>query len=203
MFRILLLLSGLCCVVGVAGSAPLLNGDSIAEVGTAALDFSLKDTDGGSFRLSDFKGKTVVFEWFNPDCPFVKHAYNDGPLGKLPKQWLDRGVVWVGVNSGAIGKQGAGVERNQRARVDWEMSHRVLIDAGGEVGRAYGAKTTPQIVVIDEAGIVAYNGALDNQPMGRGKAELQVYADEVLAAVTAGKPSPHSRTKPYGCSVKY
>ena len=203
MFRLLGFLGVLGLVVGTADSAPLAKAGAVAEVNAVAPDFTLKNTNGEEFRLSSFKGKTVVLEWFNPDCPFVKHAYQDGPLAGLPKLWLDREVVWVGVNSGAAGKQGAGAERNKKARVEWEMPHQVLLDGGGEVGRAYGAKTTPQIVVIDEAGVVRYNGALDNQPMGRGKGDLQVYTDEVLTALTAGKPSPHARTKPYGCSVKY
>jgi hypothetical protein len=186
-----------------ADSSPLVQEGAAAEVEAAAPDFVLQDTEGKSVRLSELRGKTVVLEWFNPDCPFVKYAYNQGPLKALPQSWMDKDVVWLAVNSGAPGKQGAGVERNKKARSQYQMPHRVLIDEGGEVGRAYSAKTTPQIVVIDGKGIVRYNGALDNQPLGRGKAGLQVYADQVLGAVTAGKPSPHSRTKPYGCSVKY
>jgi len=200
MLRMLFLLSA---VALAQASTPMVDSSATAEIDSVAPDFMLKDTDGGSVRLSTLKGKTVVLEWFNPDCPFVKYAYDKGPLMHLPKQWMDKDVVWLAVNSGSPGKQGAGLDRNKRARADLQMPHRVLIDESGDVGRAYGAKTTPQIVVIDATGIVRYNGALDNQPMGRGKSAPQVYADEVLSAVLKGNPSPHSRNKPYGCSVKY
>ena len=203
MVRLFFLVSLLWAVVSAQDVSVLVDAAATAEIDSAAPDFTLKDTDGESVRLSTLKGKTVVLEWFNPDCPFVKYAYNDGPLKRLPKRWLAQDVVWLAVNSGAPGKQGAGLERNKRARSEFQMPHRVLMDEGGVVGRAYSAKTTPQIVVIDAKGVVRYNGALDNQPMGRGKSGAQVYADEVLSAISKGKPSPHARTRPYGCSVKY
>ncbi|MEC7947692.1 MAG: redoxin domain-containing protein, partial [Myxococcota bacterium] len=177
--------------------------DAQATVGAAAPDFSLTDVEGTPFDLSAQKGKVVVLEWFNPDCPFVKHAYQEGPLADLAGRWIDRGVMWVAINSGKPGKQGAGAERNRAARTEYRMASPVLLDESGAVGRLYGAVTTPQIYVIDTNGVLVYNGALDDQPLGRGSGPARVYADEVLAAVTTGKPAPFGKQKPYGCSVKY
>jgi peroxiredoxin len=177
--------------------------DAAAKVGALAPDFSLKDLDGADFTLSAHRGEVVVLEWFNPDCPFVKHAYGDGPLKDAGTRWTAKGVTWVAINSGKPGKQGTGAERNREARADYAMAAPVLLDESGDVGRLYGAVTTPQIYVVDKAGTLVYNGALDDQPLGRGAGAPRVYADEVLAAVTEGAPAPYGRQKPYGCSVKY
>jgi peroxiredoxin len=142
-------------------------GELQAKIGEPAPSFSLPDLDGEQVSLSDFSGKIVVLEWFNPDCPFVKHAYTDGPLARLSGEQRKAGVVWVAINSGAPGKQGAGVERNKQARDEWSIEHPILIDESGEVGHRYGAKTTPHMFVIDSAGTLVYAGGLDNAPLGR------------------------------------
>ena len=175
-----------------------------AVVGQPAPDFTLADLDGASFTLSDKLGSTVVLEWFNPDCPFVKYAYDEGPLGSFAGRWIGEGVVVAAINSGKAGKQGAGVERNRAARAAWSMAAPVLLDEAGEVGRAYGAKTTPQLVVINPAGTLVYNGALDNAPLGKVSGDAhRVFADEVLTQVTRDGTAPYGHQKPYGCSVKY
>ena len=121
-----------------------------AVVGQAAPDFTLTDVSGVSHTLSAYKGKTVVLEWFNPDCPFVKYAHGQGgPLVGLSKTWIDQGVVWLAINSGAEGKQGAGKERNTAAVAEYGMVNPVLIDADGAVGRRYAAKTTPHMFIVD------------------------------------------------------
>ena len=177
--------------------------DAVAVVGEPAPDFTLPDTTGADFTLSAHRGSTVVLEWFNPDCPFVRYAYEDGPLAKMAQTWTDQGVVWVAVNSGKPGKQGTGAERNTKARADWKMPAPVLLDESGSVGRTFEAKTTPQIVVINPEGTLVYNGALDNRPLGKGAGEVRSYAAEVLAEVTTKGTAPYPRQKPYGCSVKY
>ncbi len=173
-----------------------------ATVGAAAPDFTLTDTDGNAVSLSSFAGKTVVLEWFNPDCPFVKYAHGDkGPLKEQPGRVASDDLVWLAVNSGAPGKQGHGVERNAKARVDYGMDYPVLIDEDGTVGRTYGAKTTPHIYVISPAGTLVYNGGLDGAPMGNG--DKTNHVDACLTDLAAGREVANSGSKPYGCSVKY
>ena len=175
------------------------------QIGSPAPAFSLPDLEGKTVSLDNHKGKVVVLEWFNPGCPFVKQAHGpEGGLRTMANDWSDKGVVWLAINSGAPGKQGTGVDTNKKASEDWAMKHPVLLDESGTVGRSYAAKTTPQMVVIDPAGNQVYNGALDNAPFGKPKGgPLDAITERVLAAVTAGKPSPQAQSKPYGCSVKY
>ena len=175
------------------------------KIGEAAPAFELPDLSGEKVSLADHKGKVVVLEWFNPGCPFVKQAHEpNGALETMASQWSEKGVVWLAINSGSPGKQGTGAETNQAAQKGWNMAHPVLLDEDGAVGRAYAAKTTPQMVVIDEKGNQVYNGALDNAPFGKVKGDtLTPFTAQVIDAVINGKDSPHKRTKPYGCSVKY
>jgi peroxiredoxin len=143
-------------------------GEAAAKVGEPAPGFTLPSVAGESISLADYAGKTVVLEWFNPDCPFVKYAHDaGGPLASLANEQTKAGIVWLAINSGAPGKQGAGVERNKQAQVDWKLEHPILIDEDGKVGRTYGAQTTPHMYVIDPAGKLIYAGALDNAPLGR------------------------------------
>jgi peroxiredoxin len=143
-------------------------GEPTAKIGEPAPTFTLPSVAGESISLADYAGKTVVLEWFNPDCPFVKYAHDGGgPLASLANEQTKSGIVWLAINSGASGKQGAGVERNKQAQVDWKLEHPILIDEDGKVGRSYGAQTTPHMFVIDPAGKLIYAGALDNAPLGR------------------------------------
>jgi peroxiredoxin len=143
-------------------------GEPTAKIGEPAPAFTLPSIAGESISLADYAGKTIVLEWFNPDCPFVKYAHDEGgPLASLGNEQSKAGIVWLAINSGAAGKQGAGVERNKQAQVDWKIEHPILIDEDGKVGRTYGAQTTPHMFVIDPAGKLIYAGALDNAPLGR------------------------------------
>ncbi len=172
------------------------------QVGAPAPDFTLPDTKGNQVKLSSFLGKTVILEWFNPDCPFVVYAHGkDGPLTTQTPRVLSDGVVWLAINSGAPGKQGAGLERNVAAREQYGMTYPVLMDPKGTVGRLYGAITTPHMFIIDAKGTLVYAGGLDRAPLGRGDATN--YVDAALADLKAGEAPGRSRTKPYGCSVKY
>ena len=190
----------------VMGAAHASSGEfGVVEIGAEAPAFSLPNLDGEKVTLADHRGKVVVLEWFNPGCPFVKQAHESGgALETMAAGWSDKDVVWLAINSGAPGKQGTGVETNQSAKKAWSMKHPILLDESGKVGRAYAAKTTPQMVVIDPKGLQVYNGALDNAPFGKTKGEpLSPIKENVLKAVTAGEASPQGRSKPYGCSVKY
>ena len=187
-----------------AAAQPESGGAEQATGGTPAPDFTLPDLDGNQVSLASFRGKTVVLEWFNPGCPFVRYAHGEGPLKDLARKHSASGVVWLAVNSGAAGKQGAGADVNRKAREEWAMEHPVLIDADGKAGKAYDAKTTPHMYVIDPKGQLVYRGALDNAPLGKVPSEgLVNYVDKALAAVAAGKPVEVAETKSYGCSVKY
>lgn len=174
-----------------------------AVLGQPAPDFELRDLDGKAVRLSSFRGKTVVLEWFNPECPFVVYAHQDGPLSDMAGRWTAKDVVWLAINSGAPGKQGTGADLNRRMASTYGMHHPVLLDEDGKVGRAYGAKTTPQMFVVDAKGVLRYRGGLDNAPRGRADGERQDYFEDALDAVVAGRPVAHADTTSYGCSVKY
>ncbi len=193
------------CVLSAAWAAPALaNG---AAVGAAAPDFTLTDVDGKTHKLADHKGKLVVLEWFNPDCPFVRNSHTKGSLVGTAKKLGGKGVVWLAVNSAAPGKQGGGVERNKEARKQYGLENPILLDEKGEVGKTYGATNTPHMYVIDKDGKLVYRGAIDNSPDGEGKSpqggKLVNYVEAALEDVTAGRPVRTAETRAYGCGVKY
>jgi peroxiredoxin len=199
-------LFALACAFALGGTAAGKEAaaPSGPTVGEAPPAFTLTDTDGKTVKLSDYAGKVVVLEWFNPDCPFVKYAHGEGPLKAQGNNWAKKGVVWLAINSGAAGKQGAGKERNVEARKEYGMDYPVLLDENGATGKAYAAKTTPHMYVIDSKGKLVYMGAIDNAPLGKVDGDkLMNYVDLALEAVLAGKKVATSQTKSYGCSVKY
>ena len=176
----------------------------VAKVDEPAPAFTLKDTAGNEHALKDLIGEDhiVVLEWFNPDCPFVR-AYHEKTrqMNELAAAYKDRKVTWIAINSGAAGMQGPGAERNARAIKDFEIAYPVLIDESGAVGRAYGAKTTPHMFVIDAKGVLRYAGGIDDSA-GRGGAKHN-YVKDALDALLAGKPVEVKQSKSFGCSVKY
>jgi peroxiredoxin len=178
-----------------------------AKVGEKAPDFELSDLDGKPVKLSSFLGKTVVLEWFNPECPFVKNSHTKGSLVGTAEKHQKQGVVWLAINSGAPGKQGTGVEKNRSGKTTFGFSHPVLLDESGAVGKAYGAKRTPHLYVIDPKGVLVYRGAIDNSPDGEGESpeggKLVNHVDVALAELAAGRPVSKPETEAYGCSVKY
>ena len=194
---------------GAGSSAKSAPAAGVAAVGVAAPDFTLKDLDGKDVSLASFKGKTVVLEWFNPGCPFVKSSHGKGSLKGFSEQAMKGGVVWLAINSGAPGKQGHGVEANREGAKTFGVTNPILMDESGTVGKAYGATNTPQLVIVDARGIVVYKGAVDNSPDGEGEspqpdgAKLVNYVEQALAEIAEGKPVSVPSTKPYGCSVKY
>jgi len=167
----------------------------------------LNDLDGKPVHLADYKGKIVVLEWFNPGCPFVKKSHTVGSLVTTAKKHTGAGVVWLAVNSGGAGKEGAGLDKNKEGAKSFTMTHPVLLDESGKVGRLYGATNTPHMFVIDPKGVIAYRGAIDNSPDGERQSapngKVVNYVEEAIEAVKANKPVPTNTTKAYGCGVKY
>lgn len=178
-----------------------------ATIGKPAPAFDLPDLDGKRVKLSDFAGKVVVLEWFNPECPFVRNSHTKGSLVDTADRLQKKGVVYLAINSGAPGKQGHGVDVNRKAAETFKLTHPILLDETGAVGKTYGATNTPHIYVIDASGHLAYTGAVDNSPDGEGQSpeggKLVSYIEEAVNAVLDGKPIPTSSTKAYGCAVKY
>ena len=176
-------------------------------IGEAAPDFSALGSDGSTHALADYRGKVVVLEWNNPQCPFVRKHYGAGNIQKQQAEAAANGVVWLTVNSGAPGKQGQLDAEGAKAYVAQQKASPAayLIDSDGRVGRAYAAKTTPQIAIIDHEGVLRYNGAIDSIPSTDADdiAEATQYARQALAEIAAGKPVSVTTSEPYGCSVKY
>lgn len=176
-----------------------------ATVGEKAPDFTLTDTDGNTVMLSEIlDGETmVVLEWFNPDCPFVKkHHIDNKSMADTYKMASEHDVVWLAINSGAPGNQGAGLEHNQKAIEDYGIAYPVLLDESGKVGMMYGAKTTPHMYVIDTDGTLVYAGAIDNVPNPKELGDVN-YVTSAVNACASGEKVEMAETKPYGCSVKY
>ena len=174
------------------------------EIGKAAPAFELKDLDGKTVKLADFKGKVVVLEWFNPECPVVKGQHDGGCLKDCAAKATKDGVVWLAINSGGPGMEGNGVEKNKKAIADWKMEHPVLIDEDGSVGKMYGSKNTPTMYIIDAKGMLAYHGAIDNMANGKPEGGAPInYVEKALAEIKEGKPVSVAETKAYGCGVKY
>jgi peroxiredoxin len=175
--------------------------------GKIAPDFSLTDTNGQKVSLRDFKGKTVVLEWFNYECPFVIKHYGSGNMQKLQKEYTDKGVVWLSINSSAKGKQGnySSEEMNRLAKERQVASTAILLDENGQVGQSYGAKTTPHMFIIDKDGNVVYQGAIDDKPSVDPSdiPAARNYVKDALDSILAGQPVADASTKSYGCSVKY
>ncbi|WP_437577850.1 thioredoxin family protein [Sorangium sp. So ce887] len=176
-----------------------------AKIGQPAPDFTLPDLDGKPVKLADFKGKTVVLEWFNPGCPFVQLSHRKGGLKDAPAQQAQKGVVWLAINSGAPGKQGTAKDENAKAKQEFGMSYPLLIDEKGDVGRAYGAERTPHMYIIDPQGTLVYAGAIDSTKGGEPEPGEQVtnYVDAAIAELAAGKPISTKETEAFGCTVKY
>jgi peroxiredoxin len=176
-------------------------------VGSAAPDFTLTDTAGETHRLADFAGKVVVLEWINHDCPFVKKHYGAGNMQALQKKYTAEGVVWLSVNSSAPGKQGhcTPEKADELSAKHGAAPTALLLDEDGKVGKAFGARTTPHMYVIDAEGVLVYNGAIDNRPTADPKdiPGATNYVAAALDAVLAGGTPEVATSKPYGCSVKY
>jgi hypothetical protein len=196
-------------VAFAATAAEIVRGASSEglEVGQPAPDFGVSDSQGKTRHLADFKGKTVVLEWTNADCPFTRKHYTSGNMQSLQALALKRGVVWLSIISSAPGKQGYvdGAGADDLTRTRHAEPTAVLLDPSGEVGRLYHAKTTPHMFVIDPQGNLRYMGGIDSLATTE-VADIKTaepYLREAMLAVADGQPVAHPVTRPYGCSVKY
>jgi peroxiredoxin len=176
-------------------------GQADATVGQPASDFSLTDHHGTRHALADYRGKVVVLEWINPNCPFSRRHAEEGTMTRLAGGTPP--VVWLAVNSTAADhKDFLDPERHAAYNAEHQIPYPVLYDSDGKVGQAYGAKTTPHMIVIDEAGKVVYDGAIDDDPYGRSEQRTN-YVQAALTAHAEGRAAQPATTKPYGCTVKY
>ena len=178
-----------------------------AEVNKPAPAFTGVGTDGKPLRLDAYKGKTVVLEWTNHECPFVKKHYESGNIPTLQKDAADKGIVWLQVVSSAPGKQGhvdgATAQKLNGSRKAAPAG--TVLDPDGSIGKLYGAQTTPHIFIVKADGTLAYKGGIDSIPTA-DKADLpkaENYVTSALKAIAAGTAVEKASTKPYGCAVKY
>ena len=176
------------------------------QIGQPAPAFTVTDANGKTHSLADFAGKTVVLEWHNPECPFVKKHYS-GNMQRQQKDATGQDIVWLTINSGKAGKQGHmdGAAANAYLAASNAAPTAYLLDTDSATGTAYGAKTTPHMYVIDAQGTLQYKGAIDSIPSADvdDLDDATQYVTQALAELKAGKPVSVASTQPYGCSVKY
>jgi peroxiredoxin len=190
----------------ITGTIALISAHA-AEIGKPAPGFTAKDAKGEMVSLEKLKGKVVVLEWLNYECPFVKKHYASGNLPKLQESYTGKGVVWLTVSSAAEGKQGYldAAKMIERSDKEGNKASHILMDTDGVVGKAYNAKVTPHMFIINKEGVLVYDGAMDSK--ATTKADDIESADKLFAnaldAVLAGKEVENAKNAPYGCGVKY
>jgi peroxiredoxin len=205
-------------VAGVAGIAATLavgltsvpgtaNPGAQARIGAPAPGFTLTDSSGKSVSLADFKGKTVVLEWTNHECPYVRKHYGGQNMQALQKKWTGQGVVWLTVISSMPGSQGyvTAEQANKLTTDRGAAPTAVLFDPKGDAGRVYGAQTTPHMYVITGAGTLAYMGGIDDKATTRldDLKTAKNFVDQALGELAQGKPVSITTSRPYGCTIKY
>jgi peroxiredoxin len=177
------------------------------SVGDQTPDFTGTDSHGQAHKLSDYRGKFVVLEWHNNGCPYTKKHYESGNMQRLQKEWTEKGVVWFTVISSSPGTQGyvTADQENDYMQKMHAAPTAALLDAKGNIGHLYGAKTTPHMFVINPQGKLIYNGAIDDKSTSDPAdiASARNYVSEALKEAEAGQPVATASTRPYGCSVKY
>ena len=189
----------LLALVSLATAAP--------SVGQPAPDFTLKDANGKTVKLSDFRGKHVVLEWTNPGCPYVRKHYNGGHMGATQQEAMGKGVVWLAINST---EKDSGDYLEPAKLVAWMKERKsqptaTLMDEEGTAGRAYGARTTPHMYIVNPQGQLVYAGGIDSIPSSNPDDIKKAvnYVKQGLGEALAGKPISAATTRPYGCSIKY
>lgn len=205
-FRIILavLLIAISGAFYLSAMQPAVAGPTLGE---PAPDFVLTDLDGQEVALSSYKGKYVVLEWTNYECPFVKKHYNSGNMQSLQAKFTGEDVIWLSINSSAPGKQGNFPPEKWKEMLAEKKvaASKVLLDPDGKVGKLYLARTTPEMFVIDPQGNLIYMGAIDDKS-GHDPAEIKTaknFVQTALEEARAGKPVSTPITRSYGCSVKY
>lgn len=189
------------CLLGLLSLPVLAGGEKEqAIVGKPAPDFALKDTEGKEVKLSDFKGKVVVLEWINHECPVVNQAHDAKQMTGTLAKFKDEPVVWLGIDSSWF------AEDKKESITKWmkerKIEYPILLDAPGKVGQTYEAKTTPHMFVIDQKGVLAYAGAIDNK-QSDDDSNPRNYVEEAVSSLLKGSAVATTKSKPYGCSVKY
>jgi peroxiredoxin len=194
-------------LAGLSFAASGALAQSTAKVGAPAPAFQAVDVEGKTRNLSEFAGKTVILEWTNHDCPYVRKHYNSSTMQTLQKDMAKEGIVWLSVISSPVGEQGY-VEAAQAKELTVKRDAApagILLDPNSKVARAYGAQTTPHMYVIDPKGTLAYMGAIDDKPSSSAASlnGAKSYVRQAVAELKAGKPISEAATKAYGCAVKY
>jgi len=193
----------IACVGTIAwNGAFAFGGEAVtkAKVGEVAPAFSLKDVDGKEHKLSDYAGKIVVLEWSNYQCPFCRRHAEMRTAEKVMAKFEGKPVVWIGIDSTKTCEKNVAKIKKWMAKS--KMAYPMLLDAPGSVGKLYGAKSTPHMFVVDAKGVLAYRGAMDDDPYGGGK-KVKNYVESAVVALLKGDPVAVPMTKAYGCSVKY
>lgn len=185
----------LTAVLGVA--VPAIAADT-AEVGKPAPTFTLKDETGKEHSLAQYQGRIVVLEWTNPGCPYVRRHYQAKTMQNTLKGFDAKKVVWLAVDSTSSNAP----DKSASWKKEQGFPYSVLQDPDGKVGKAYGAKTTPHMYIIDEKGVLRYAGAIDDDPRGKSATPVN-HVKTAVDAMLSGQPVPEATTDPYGCSVKY
>ncbi len=185
----------------------LISSAFAVAVGEPAPEFQATDSHGQVHKLSENRGEFVVLEWHNNGCPYTAKHYESRNMQRLQKEWISKGVVWFTVISSAPGKQGyvTAQQENEYLKAMNASPTAALLDPQGDVGRLYSAKTTPHMFVVNPAGVLIYDGAIDSRPT-TDQADIvsaQNYVSQALGEATAGKPVSVPTSRPYGCSVKY
>jgi hypothetical protein len=194
-------------IIVAPDSAAVANYSAAQALSQAAPNFTLPDANGRQISLADFRGRTVVLEWNNPGCPFVRKHYGSGNMQRTQAAAARDGVVWLSINSSAPGNQGnmnAAQAREWLAEAGARPTH-YLLDPGGQVGRTYDARTTPHMFIINGEGRLVYAGGIDDKPTAN-PADIEGARNHVLAALSeirAGRPVSVASSRPYGCNVKY
>lgn len=171
-----------------------------AVIGSPAPDFKLKDADGKTHTLSEFKDKVVILEWTNHECPVVNRCHKSNLMANTWKEFEGKPVVWMAIDSSHFcADKVEGIGKWSRSQ---KLGYPILLDPKGEVGRLYEAKTTPHMFVIDQKGVLAYSGAISDDPYGQND-QARNYVSEAVTALLSGSTVARAKTKPFGCSVKY
>jgi peroxiredoxin len=178
---------------GIAEEVPVA-----IKIGEMASPMELKDLKGVVHRIADYKGKVVVLEWTNPECPFVKRHYNKGTMKALQSKYQPQGVVWLAISSTST----LAVTKLEEWGIAQKLNYPLINDPMGVIGMAYGAQTTPHMFIIDQEGKLAYGGAIDSDPYG-DEEKPKSFFEDALIAILSGKEPLVAQTTPYGCSVKY
>lgn len=196
-----------CASLVAAATIAGAQGEAGPRVGAPAPSFTSTDSNGRSVSLADMKGKTVVLEWTNDECPFVRKHYMGENMQALQKKWTGKDVVWLTIISSPPGEQGyATAEKANKLTVDRGAAPTaVLLDPKGDVGRAYKAQVTPHMYVIAPDGKLAYMGGIDDKPSAKVEdlKGARNYVDAALTELAAGKPVSTTTARPYGCTVKF